>query len=146
MLKTRLILPLAALAVIALPLQAVAGEANITRVTAKETSANIWSFSVSVRHKDKGWKHYADNWEVLSPEGDILATRVLAHPHVNEQPFTRSLSGVKIPEGVSEVIIRAHDSVHGYGGNRMRVNLATGKASRDKTPLSERPDAQDGAE
>ena len=112
------------------PLQAMAGEASVLRVKAKETSENIWSFAVTVRHKDKGWKHYADNWEILSPDGDIIATRVLAHPHVDEQPFRRSLSGVKIPDGLTQVIIRAHDSVHGYGSAQMRVDLETGKTSK----------------
>jgi len=112
------------------PVQAIAGEVKVLRVKATETSENLWNFSVTVRHKDKGWKHYADKWEVLSPEGDIIATRVLAHPHVDEQPFTRSLSGVKIPEGLTEVIIRAHDSIHGYGDRQMRVDLMTGETSK----------------
>lgn len=112
------------------PVQAIAGEVKVLRVKASETSENLWKFSVTVRHKDKGWKHYADKWEVLSPEGDIIATRVLAHPHVDEQPFTRSLSGVKIPEGLTQVIIRAHDSIHGYGDKQMRVDLTTGKTTK----------------
>ncbi len=76
-----------------------------------------------VRHADEGWKHYADRWEVLSPEGELLATRVLRHPHVEEQPFTRALSGVKIPLSVEKVRIRARDSVHGYGGEEVEIEL-----------------------
>jgi hypothetical protein len=45
------------------------------------------------------------------------------HPHENEQPFTRSLTGVAIPDGVTEVTIRAHDSVDGYGGKEFTVAL-----------------------
>lgn len=112
------------------PVQAIAGEVKVLRVKATETSENLWKFSVTVRHKDKGWKHYADKWEVLSPEGKILATRVLAHPHVDEQPFTRSLSAVKIPDGLTQVIIRAHDSVHGYGDRQISVDLTTGKTTK----------------
>lgn len=48
-----------------------------------------------------------------------MAVRELAHPHVHEQPFTRSLDGVEIPEGVEKVTIRAHDSVHEYGGEEI---------------------------
>jgi len=40
------------------------------------------------------------------------------------QPFTRSLSGVQIPDGIKQVVVRGHDSVHGYGGKEKRVNLA----------------------
>jgi hypothetical protein len=76
-----------------------------------------------VQHDDKGWDHYANQWEVLGPEGKVLGTRVLYHPHVDEQPFTRSLSGVKVPEGVSTVTLRARDSVHGYGGKELAMDL-----------------------
>jgi hypothetical protein len=52
-----------------------------------------------------------------------LGTRVLYHPHVDEQPFTRSLGGVRIPAEVTSVILRAHDSVHGAGGREVVVEL-----------------------
>ncbi len=60
---------------------------------------------------------------MLDPHGNILATRTLYHPHVTEQPFTRNLTGVRIPESVRTVVVRAHDSVHGYGGAFMKVEL-----------------------
>ncbi len=78
-------------------------------------SGDTWSFSVTVSHPDTGWDHYADGWEVTAPDGTQLGFRKLLHPHVNEQPFTRSLSGVAIPEGMAKVMVRAHDSVHGWG-------------------------------
>ena len=73
-----------------------AGEADVLNVKATPSGGN-WSFSVTVQHADEGWDHYADRWEVLTPDGELLATRVLAHPHVGEQPFTRGLSGVAVP-------------------------------------------------
>ena len=60
---------------------------------------------------------------MVAPDGAVLGTRVLVHPHKTEQPFTRSLGGVKIPENVAEVTLRAHDSVHGYGGKEVTVEL-----------------------
>ena len=75
-----------------------AGEADVVDVSVKQTGANIFYFSVSVRHADEGWDHYANKWDVVAPDGTLLETRILHHPHVNEQPFTRSLSGVNIPE------------------------------------------------
>lgn len=69
-----------------------------------------------MRHADEGWDHDADRFEVLAPDGTVPGTRVLLHPHVEEQPFTRSLGDVTIPAGIESVRIRAHDSVHGYGG------------------------------
>ena len=39
----------------------------------------------------------------------------------SEQPFTRSLSGVAIPDDVAEVTIRAHDRVHGFGDPELKT-------------------------
>ncbi len=82
-----------------------------------------YRFDVMVLHADTGWSHYADRWEVVAPGGTVLGTRVLHHPHVGEQPFTRSLGGVRIPEGVTSVAVRARDSVHGYGGTELTVGV-----------------------
>ena len=78
-------------------------------------SGSGWRFDVTVSHPDTGWDHYADAWAVYAPDGTELGVRELLHPHVNEQPFTRSLSGVQIPDDLTEVIVRARDSVHGWG-------------------------------
>jgi len=103
------------------PLSAFAGEADVVDVEVTKQGEGRFGFDVTVRHADEGWDHYADRWEVLGPEGAALGVRELAHPHVNEQPFTRSLSGVEIPADVAEVSVRARDSVHGYGGAEMTV-------------------------
>jgi hypothetical protein len=101
-----------------------AGEADVVDVQAAPQGDGTWRFHVTVEHADEGWDHYADKWDVLTPAGEVLATRVLHHPHENEQPFTRSLGGVKIPEGLTEVRVRAHDSEHGYGGQEVTVDLS----------------------
>ena len=99
-----------------------AGEVEI--VSAKATgSAGTWTFAVTLRHDDTGWDHYADLWQVFTPDGEFLGERVLLHPHVDEQPFTRSQSGITIPEGVSQVIIRARDTVHGVSPQEYKLNL-----------------------
>ncbi len=100
-----------------------AGKADVVRVRVEQEEGRTWTFAVTVRHDDQGWDHYADRWEVLGPKGEVLGTRVLLHPHVGEQPFTRSLSGVKIPENVRKVQVRARDSVHGYGGKEILLEL-----------------------
>ena len=82
-----------------------------------------WKISVTLLHGDEGWDHYADRWQVLGPDGAVLGERVLAHPHVDEQPFTRSQSGIVIPDDLEEVTVRAHDSVHGWGGVEMTLPL-----------------------
>jgi hypothetical protein len=113
--------PLTAAALLLVATSALAGKADIedVRVECMVTC----TFNVTVRHADTGWKHYADRWEVLAPDGTVLGVRTLYHPHVNEQPFTRSLSGVKIDRSIQEVTLRARDSKHGWGGKEIRVKL-----------------------
>ena len=101
----------------------VAGEADVVGVEVRKESAGTYRFDVTVAHGDEGWDHYADAWDVVAPDGTILGTRVLLHPHENEQPFTRSLSGVAIPDGITDVTLRAKDSMHEYGGLEMQATL-----------------------
>jgi len=86
-----------------------------------ETSPGIYRVSATVRSVDIEDVSYADAWEVRDVDGAVLGTRVLTHPHANEQPFTRSLSGVEIPDSVDEVVVDARDSVRGYCGVSLRV-------------------------
>jgi hypothetical protein len=72
---------------------------------------------------DTVWDKYADRWEVRAPDGRVLGERVLTHPHENEQPFTRALSGVEIPAELKEVVLAAHDSVAGFCGDTYTVAI-----------------------
>ncbi|WP_298910074.1 hypothetical protein [uncultured Aliiroseovarius sp.] len=99
-----------------------AHDAVIDGATARASGAG-WSISVTLTHEEAGWDDYADGWRVETEAGEVLGTRVLAHPHVNEQPFTRSLSGVDVPEGVTTVWIRARTSADGWGQERFRLDL-----------------------
>lgn len=103
-------------------LPAMAGDVEIVAAAARP-SGDAWTFDVTLRHADNGWDHYADAWRVLGPDGAVLGTRTLLHPHDNEQPFTRSLSGVIIPQGVTEVRIEAHDKVHGWAPATLTVAI-----------------------
>ncbi len=100
-----------------------AGEAAVLEVNAVCSTMRICDFQAKVLHSDTGERHYADRFEIVSPDGEVLGTRVLRHPHVHEQPFVRGLVGVEIPEGVTEVVVRAHDSQHGYGGKTVTAVL-----------------------
>lgn len=83
----------------------------------------VYDVDATLRHADSGWDHYANRWEILAPDGRVIATRVLVHPHVHEQPFTRSLSAVRIPHEFTWVRVRGHDLVHGYGGREVTVSV-----------------------
>ncbi len=68
---------------------------------------------VTLSHPDTGWEHYADGWEVIAADGHRLGLRVLQHPHVNEQPFTRSLT-LEAPLPAGDIRVRARCSVDGW--------------------------------
>ncbi len=106
------------------------GNADVLQVRTVQSADGTWTFHVTVEHPDTGWDDYADGWDVVTPDGTVLKpdpdsqfTRTLLHPHENEQPFTRSQSGIDIPEGVTEVRVRAHDLVDGFGGQEVVVDL-----------------------
>ncbi len=94
----------------------------IEAARANETGGT-WRFDVTLSHPDTGWQHYADGWRVLDMQGNVLGMRVLHHPHVEEQPFTRSLSGIVLPAGTEQVQIEAHCLTDGWGANRLTLTL-----------------------
>lgn len=108
---------------------ALAGDVEVVD-THFELRGNSWTASTTLRHEDTGWEHYADAWRVVTEKGEVLATRTLYHPHENEQPFTRSLSNILIPKGLDVVFVEAHDKVHGWSAQRIRVDLNHSSADR----------------
>lgn len=110
------------LTAVLVPATCLAGSPEILGVDAEKTGMT-WRVDVTLRHPDIGWDHFADGWEVLDADGNVLGFRELMHPHVNEQPFTRSLSSLVLPDGTREVFIRARCSVEGWSGETLRVVL-----------------------
>lgn len=96
--------------------------ADVLKVRVHKTSPGVYSFDVTISSPDTGWKKYANAFRVKVGE-KVLGKRALAHPHVNEQPFTRSLHGVEIPSGVGRVTVEAQDSVAGWGGKTQQVQI-----------------------
>lgn len=110
--------------------QTATGDADVTFVKAISTGDQRWKFEVTVEHNDTGWRDYANGWDVVLDNGEVVLispqhkfTRELAHPHVNEQPFTRSQQNLLIPASTTSVTVRAHDIVDQYGGKTVRVLL-----------------------
>lgn len=102
-----------------------ANEVEVVDIQASQSSDKTWRFSVTLKHDDKGWDHYANEWQIIAPDNKILGTRTLYHPHVNEQPFTRSLDGVKISSDIKTVRVIAKDTVHGLSSKAAELELAT---------------------
>lgn len=105
-----------------LPTAALADDAVIEAAEARQTG-DAWTFSVTLSHGDTGWDDYADGWRVVAGDGTEYGYRELLHPHVNEQPFTRSLSGVVVPDGTGTVFIEARTNTDGWGEARFPVAL-----------------------
>lgn len=110
------------------------GDADVTFVRAISSGDQRWKFEVTVKHDDTGWKDYANGWDVVLPDGRVVLaspgskfTRPLAHPHVEEQPFTRSQQNLLIPASVTMVTVRAHDIVDQFGGKTVTVMLNQSK-------------------
>jgi len=104
------------------PNTAIAGEADVLDAKVHALGNGQYRIDVTVEHSDDGWDHYANRWDVLGPDAQLLGERILAHPHDNEQPFTRSLR-ISIPDDISVITIRANDSVHGLGGATIKLKI-----------------------
>ena len=104
--------------------------ADVTYVKSVQSDNGSWTFYVTLSHPDTSWEDYLNGWDVVTEDGTILKpnpdspfTRLLLHPHVDEQPFTRSQSSIEIPAGATIVTVRANDLVDGFGGQEVIVNL-----------------------
>ena len=106
-----------------LPASAQAGEADVIAVRIRPAASGRFDFDVTIRSRDTGWDRYADRFDVLAPDGTVLGTRVLLHPHEDEQPFSRDLAGVPIPPGIRRVTVRAQMKGVGHDGAVMEVAL-----------------------
>jgi hypothetical protein len=102
--------------------QAFAGDADVTNVVISQRNG-LYDLDVTIRSKDTGWARYADRIEALAPDGTVLGTRVLEHPHDDEQPFTRDLYELRVPAGIARVTVRAHFKPTGFDGAIMTVQL-----------------------
>ena len=65
---------------------ATAGEVEIVVAQARRLADGPYRFSVTLRHADSGWDHYADKWDVVAPDGKVLGARVLLHPTRTSSP------------------------------------------------------------
>ncbi len=113
---------------------AFANNVEIVRVVLSKY-AGSWRADVTLRHADEGWKHYADAWRLVDDKGNEIAKRVLWHPHVNEQPFTRSLSNFHLSENIKILYVEAHDKKHGWSPDRVKIDMTRAEGSRYKITI-----------
>lgn len=104
------------------------GCSDVVKVSAWQAADDgTWSFEVTISSADTGWDKYCDKFEIRAGiVGTVLATRAISEPNVNEQPFTRILSGVKMPSDDMKVVVAAHDSILGFCGSEVSLQLSSG--------------------
>ncbi len=96
---------------------------DVIGATAERRDDGSWDFTATLSSPYDTAARYADAWRVVGSDGEVYGTRELAHDHGAEQPFTRSLSGVVIPDDVTEVTIEGRDQTSGWGGATVIVEL-----------------------
>ncbi|CEM32708.1 unnamed protein product [Vitrella brassicaformis CCMP3155] len=109
----RAVFCLLALSVATLAAPSADPSADVLEVSVRETSAGKYMIGVTLETSDVDCTHYANWWEVLSEDGELLYRRILRHSHAATQPFTRySEDDVSLEED-QEIIVRAHMHVDG---------------------------------
>ena len=96
---------------------------SVIGATATPDGDGTWRFDVTISSPYDTPERYADAWRVLGPDGTEYGIRILAHDHANEQPFTRSQSGIPIPADVQTVTIQGRDLANGWGGPTFELTL-----------------------
>ncbi|MBX7142559.1 MAG: hypothetical protein K1X63_15905 [Chitinophagales bacterium] len=96
---------------------------DVVRVKVEVAESGVFNFDVTVSSPYDTPSRYADGFRVSTMEGKVLGERKLMHDHQTEQPFTRDLYSVKIPEGIKKVVVQARDQKYGYGGKTVEVML-----------------------
>lgn len=88
-----------------------------------EPQGDAWRLDATVSSPYDTAERYADAFRVLSEDGTELGVRRLAHDHENEQPFTRSLTDLDIPDDVARITVEGRDQEHGWGGDTVEVEV-----------------------
>ncbi len=82
-----------------------------------------WTIAATLSSPYDSPDRYADAWRVLAPDGTVLGIRELLHDHAAEQPFTRTLTGVEIPQDVTAITVEGRDQQYGWGGDTVTIEI-----------------------
>ena len=108
---------------------AIASDVEIVKVVLTKNTGT-WRADVTLKHADTGWSHYADGWRLVDEKGNKIGKRTLYHPHVNEQPFTRSLSSFQIPSDKKIIYVEAHDFKRGWSPQKVMIDMRKSSGSK----------------
>lgn len=97
---------------------------DVVAVRVAERSAGVFDFDVTISSPYDSPSRYADGFRVMGEDGrTVFGVRPLGHDHASEQPFTRDLYGVRVPDGVRQVVVQGRDQRYGWGGGSKVVVL-----------------------
>ncbi|MDN5896221.1 MAG: hypothetical protein L0H93_19645 [Nocardioides sp.] len=96
---------------------------DVVKAELTDEGSGSYTLEVTISSEYDTPERYADGWRVLAPDGEELGTMTLGHDHASEQPFTRSQSGLEIPEEVDTVTVEGRDLANGYGGATRDVEV-----------------------
>ncbi len=99
---------------------------DVREAELESSGDDTWTLSVTISSPYDSPERYADGWRVLAPNGDVLGKHELMHDHADEQPFTRSQSGLEIPQDVQEITVEGRDLENGYGGETVTIPVSRG--------------------
>ncbi len=108
--------------------------ANVVAITVSGTPGGF-TFAVSIESADIDCDQFADWWEVISENGELIYRRILTHSHTDENGttdadapgnrFTRDGGPVEI-SNTDVVLVRAHMNNAGYIGAVFRGSVSGG--------------------
>lgn len=88
-----------------------------------EPTEDAWRLSATISSPYDTPDRYADAFRATTPDGEELGVRELLHDHAGEQPFTRSLDGLEIPDDVDRIVVEGRDLEHGWGGETVTITV-----------------------
>ena len=102
--------------------------ADVTSVEVTGGSNGVFTFRVGIFSPDIDCSQYANWWEVVGEDGELIARRILTHSHVPPdfpQPFIRNKSITL--DSTTVVWVRGHMNNTGYkNGKAFKGSITTG--------------------
>jgi hypothetical protein len=104
--------------------------ANVQFVRAVQVGETSWRFEITLMRSGSGDKGYIDGWDVLLPDNSVLTlapddkfTMALDRGPAAGESFESVQTGLEIPLEITDLRVRAHDSIEGFGGREVMVYL-----------------------
>ena len=102
---------------------------DVIRVDITRDADGTHTIAATVSSPYETVDHFVNAITVQAPAGEELARLDLVEAHVDQQPFTETLTGVEIEPSMTEVVVRGHDSINGWCGLTIRADVPDAPAT-----------------